>query len=587
MAKEKTNKNIYSILYGYLKKYRVPMIAGISYIVLTNLFQLATPLVTARAIDSLKTPVLSQILINCAILVGLAFISGIFRYLMRDTLIGVSRKIEYEMRNDYYAHLQKMSSAFFQHNKTGELMALATNDLNAVRNLLGPGIMYSINTIVTTIIAVSVMLSIDPTLTLWAMMPFPFVVLVLYHFINIIHERFRLIQEQFSTLTARAQENISGIRVIKSYVQENHEIQKFQEINKDLIRRNLSLAKLDAFLWGVIPAIIGIGVLIVLWQGGLRIIAGKTTVGYILAFIMYQGLLAWPMMALGWVANLLQRGKASMERIYDIMETEPIIRDLPDVRQDVQTIAGSIEFKNVSFAYDGNAEPVLKNINLKLPAGKTVAIVGHTGSGKTTLINLIPRLYDVSRGKLLIDGQDVRKIPLEVLRRNIGLVPQETFLFSETLHDNIAFGVQETSIPEIQEAAMVSRINVDLDQLPQGMDTMLGERGVNLSGGQKQRTAISRAVIRKPKILILDDAMSAVDTFTEKEILNRLRPIMRDRTSIIISHRTSTVKDADLIVVLEEGQIAEMGNHDQLMDRNGIYRELYEKQLLEESLEEL
>lgn len=561
------------------------MLVGGLFVVLTNIFALLGPWILKDAIDSLKRHISSEVLVKyAALLIGVALVEGIFRFLMRNIIIGVSRRVEYDLRNDYLAHLQKLSQAFYNKFKTGDLMARATNDLEAVRQVAGPAFMYSLNTLFS-LTAFFIMLFIDVRLALLAMIPFPFMALLVNRMAKKLHYSYDSIQAQYASITARAQENLSGIRVVKAYVQEEPEIESFKRLNRIYINKNLQLAKIRGVLSASMVFLVGAGTVILLWFGGRLVMQNRITLGDLVAFFSYLGMLTWPMMALGWVINLVQQGIASMGRINRVLETEPDIRDEPHTDRRIRQIKGEIEFRDVSFSYNG--EPVLKDINLKIRNGMTLAIVGPTGSGKSTLVNLIPRILDASGGRILIDGEDVRNIPVKVLRRNIGYVPQDTFLFSDTIKENIALGVEAPSLPEVEEAAVVSQIKKDVLDFPRQFDTMLGERGINLSGGQKQRTAIARAVIRKPRILILDDALSAVDTYTEEEILKRLREIMRQRTSVIVSHRVSTVKDADMIIVLEDGAIREQGTHDELIAFGGLYAELHRKQLLEEALEQL
>ena len=466
-------------------------------------------------------------------------------------------------------------------------MAHATNDISAVRNVLGPGIMYPSDTFMTFSMALTLMFVKDWSLTLVALVPLPLISYAVYKLGKIIHAKFNERQEQYSLLTTRAQENLSGIRVVKAYVREEYEIGLFEKLSWVYLKKNLVLAKAQSIMWPMMYMLVGISLVITVYFGGLQVIAGKISIGTLTAFFTYLSMLIWPMIAFGWVTNIIQQGAASMERLAKIFDTVPEIRDSEDTDILIKHIDGEIEFKNVSFTHKGASRPTLQHINLKIPKGTTLAIVGYTGSGKSTFINLLPRLYDVTEGELLIDGINIKKIPLEVLRSHVGCVPQETFLFSESISENISYGVDGISHEQIREAAEISQIAKDVNDFPQQFETALGERGITLSGGQKQRTSIARAVLREPKILILDDALSSVDTYTEEAILKRLRRVMEDRTSIIISHRISTVKDADLIIVMDKGHIVERGRHDELVDLGGIYANLHYKQLLERELEQL
>jgi ATP-binding cassette subfamily B protein len=581
-------------LVPYLKRYRGGLIWGALCVLLTNAIAVQFPQVLRHAINDLHSGVTSQKLLKFALAIIAVFVAkGIFQFLTRWIVIGISRDIEFDLRNDLFAHLERLSHSYYQRNRTGDIMARATNDLNAVRNLLGPAIMYSANTIVFTALAVGYMLRISPKLTIFAFLPLPVASIVIQYFGRRIHERFERIQAMFSDISARAQENFSGARVIRAYVQEQAEIAAFEGANQEYIRRSLGLVRLMGMLWPTLELMLGIAVVIVLWLGGRQVLAGKMNVGDFVAFNTYMAQLMWPVIALGWVINLFQRGTASMTRIEEIFSQKPEIADdpqietrLPDV---IREIEGEIEFRNLNFGYDG--VPVLKDINLRIPAGSSLAIVGPTGSGKTTLVSLIPRIYDAAAGSVLIDGRPIREYALDSLRRQIGFVPQETFLFSDTIRENIAYGLSQedstASLDEIKAAAEAANIANDIEGFPDGYNTMVGERGITLSGGQKQRTAIARALLRSPRILILDDALSSVDTHTEDKILNHLREIMRGRTTIFISHRVSTVRNADRIAVLHQGRIVELGTHDELIARSGYYTDLYNKQLLEEELAEV
>jgi ATP-binding cassette subfamily B protein len=546
-----------------------------------------------RAIDTLKAGLQSgtlaagDILLYAGLVVGFSLVAGVFTFLTRQTIIVVSRHVEFDLRNDFLTRIQQLPLSYFQNTPTGDLMAHATNDISAVRNALGPGIMYPTDTMMTFTMVLIVMLVADWQLTLLALIPLPFVSIAVYQLGKLVHARFEERQEQYSKLTTRAQENLSGIRVIKTYVREDYETDVFRAMSWDYLKKNLVLARVQAIMWPLMFLLVGFSLVITLYSGGLRVIDGRLSIGTLTAFFGYLVMLIWPMIAFGWVINILQQGAASMARLMKIMDTVPEIRDTDRADISITSLKGTIEFRDVTFRHRDAQTPALRGINLTIPAGRTVAIVGYTGSGKSTLVNLIPRMYDVSEGSLLIDGVDVRSIPLRVLRASIGYVPQETFLFSDSLSENIAYGVDRWTDEKIREAAEISQISRDIPEFPRGYESMLGERGITLSGGQKQRTGIARAVLRKPSILILDDALSAVDTYTEEEILKRLRGLMKGRTSILISHRISTVKDSDQIVVLHEGSIKEQGTHDSLVALGGIYAELHRKQLLEEELEQL
>jgi ATP-binding cassette subfamily B protein len=578
-------------LFPYLKKYRNSFMVGIVCVFCNNGIWILFPLVLRRAIDDLRLGVNEQKLLTYSLLLlAVAAIKGIFQFLTRWIMIGISREIEFDLRNDLFRHLESLSYSYYQRTRTGDIMARATNDLNAVRMLLGPAIMYSANTIVFTAGALAFMLSISPRLTLYAFLPLPLVSIVVQYFGKLIHERFEKIQAMFSEISARAQENFSGARVIRAYVQEDAEIAAFETSNREYINRSLKLVRLMGMLWPTLETMLGLAIVLVLWLGGREVLSGRITPGGFIAFNTYMVQLTWPVIALGWVINIFQRGTASMGRINEILVEKPEIEDSPEIKaagEGVRStqIRGEIEFRGLNFAYNG--VPVLHDINLRIPAGSSLAIVGPTGSGKTTLVSLIPRIYDAAPGSVWIDGQPVGEYRLESLRRRIGFVPQETFLFSETVRENIAFGQENATEQEVGSAAEAANIATDIEEFPEQYQTMVGERGITLSGGQKQRTAIARAIIRNPRILILDDALSSVDTHTEDKILNHLREIMQDRTTIFISHRVSTVRNADKIAVLHAGRVVELGTHEELLARNGYYSDLYNKQLLEEELAEV
>jgi ATP-binding cassette subfamily B multidrug efflux pump len=571
-------------LISYFAPYKRAMIFGISCVFMTNVLKMAAPLVLRRAVDDLTTNVTHGKLLDYGgLLVLFALIQGVFLFTQRRVLINMSRDIEYDLRNDFYSHLQKLPFEFYQTHRTGDLMARATNDLSAVRMIVGPALMYSMNTIFAMALLVPLMMSISWRLTLLAFLSMPLVATATHYFSKKIHDRFEKVQEYFGTVSNRAQESLAGVRVIRAYTQEQAEIESFKKVNREFVNRNLQLIRLSGIFHPLLQCFIGFGFIAVLWFGGSLVIRGVITIGQFVQFNVYLGYLVWPMIALGWVINIFQRGMASMGRMNQIMSTEPSIRDDEQTR-DVESLEGEIEFRDLTFRYTESRDPVLENINLRIAPGQTVAFVGAVGSGKSTMMNLVTRLLDAKPGQLLIDGRPIREIPLSVLRSSIGYVPQETFLFSETIAENIAFGIENATADEIERSATEAGIADDIKEFPDGFQTLVGERGITLSGGQKQRTAIARALIRRPRILILDDALSSVDTYTEEKILGHLRRIMRGRTSLIVSHRVSTVKDADLIVVLEDGRIAERGTHDSLIAMGGLYAELYEKQLLEEEL---
>lgn len=579
----------------YFLRYRKKLLFGIIFTLLSNAFAVYAPIVVKNAINDLQISINYEKLIFYALLiVGTTLISGIFRFLIRQTIIVVSREIEYDLRQDFWSHIQFLPLRFFQNNSTGNIMAHATNDINAVRNFLGPAIMYSTDTLSVFIMVIAIMFSINAQVTFYTLIPLPFLSILVYYVGKKVHERFTLIQEKFSELTTKAQESFSGIRVIKSYVREESEINDFKKLSKEYFNRNLSLVKIQAIMQPVLFAIAGLSTIIVIWFGGGKVIKHELFLGDITALIMYLGYLIWPMIAFGWVVNIVQQAEASMQRLNNIFNEPFEITDSIETDYSINNIKGKIEFKNVSFRYNEHLPYVLKNINLEIPIGSTIAIMGLTGTGKTTLINLIPRLYDVEEGELLIDGINVKKIPLSILRKNIGFVQQESFLFSDTIAKNICYGLNEVNLNKMLEASRIAQFDKDVLEFPNGYETMVGERGITLSGGQKQRASLARALAIEPKILILDDSFSAVDTNTEEEILKNLKqsrldrdiPFMKDRTSIIISHRVSTVKDADKIIVLDNGIIAEQGTHDELLAFNGIYSDIYYKQLLEKEIEE-
>jgi ATP-binding cassette, subfamily B, multidrug efflux pump len=571
------------LLKPYLRKYKSLMIWGSIAVILASAFKIITPLVLRSAIDSLKQNVTSSQLFKFAILiVGFTLLSGAFRYLMRQTLIVASRRIEYDFRNDFFAHLLVLDRTYYDKTPTGDIMARATNDLDAVRNMLGPGIMYFINFCSMAII-IPIMFSISTKLTLISICSLPVIALLVFYLGREVHMRSIKIQEKYSEMTARAQENFSGIRVVKAYRQEPFEIEEFAEMGVDYIEKNMSMTRVWGLFFPAIGFFAGAAILLVIWLGGLDVIKDKMTLGAFVAFTTYLMMLIWPMASLGWVAGLYQRGKVSLTRIKEVLDSKPVVVDSPSaVKMD---ISGAIQLRGLRFAYD--SKEVIKGIDLSISPGMTVAITGDTGCGKTTLVSLLMRAYPVDRGMILIDGVDINDHALESIRRQIVPVTQETFLFSESIESNIGYADFSHAPEEIKKAAEIAGIASEINDFPDKYDTILGERGITLSGGQKQRTALARALASNPKVLILDDAFSSVDTHTEENILTNLRQILKGRTSIMISHRISTIKNADLILVLADGKILEQGRHTELLKQGGHYAELYEKQLLKEELEAL
>jgi ATP-binding cassette subfamily B protein len=602
-------------LFKYMRRYRWGYVWGTLSCIATNAIWVFFPLVLKMAIDGLDKGVPQKgiwvlfprlwnmttngaskgitregILLFAALLEAIALIKGVFLYAQRWILIGISREIEFDLRNDLFLHLEKQDSGFYQRYRTGDIMARLTNDLNAVRMLLGPALMYSANTIFFTLGALFFVLHISPYLTLVALAPMPLASILVQYFGTRIHDRFERIQASFSDISARAQENYSGARLIRAFAREESQIGLFENLNREYVARSLRLVQLMGMLWPTLEFILGVSMVITLLAGGHQVLANRISVGDFVAFNTYMVMLIWPIIAVGWVVNLFQRGTASVKRIDELLQAVPVIDDsAADATISTDTVLlGDIEFRNLNFGYADS--PVLRDISLHVPAGSSLAIVGPTGSGKTTLVSLLSRLFDAPGNSLLIDGRPVRDYPLAVLRRNIGMVPQETFLFSETIRENLTFGAPNASAEEMLQAAEAAHIRQEFEEFPQGFETIVGERGVTLSGGQKQRAAISRALLRRPAILILDDALASVDTYTEERILNGLRGengsrgYISDSTTILISHRVSTVRNADQIAVLDHGKIVELGRHDQLLALNGYYAGLYHKQQLEEEL---
>jgi ATP-binding cassette subfamily B protein len=564
----------------YLWRYRKGLAIGGVCLIVKDVAQAVQPLMIRSAVDSFRNS--SAFFRYAGFLVGLALIKGVFQYWMRVIIIGISRDIEFDLRNDLYAHLIRLSPDFYGRTRTGDIMARATNDLNAVRMMLGPGIMYWFETSLTFVLAIAIMVSVDRRLAVFAIMPAPAVSLAVIFFGRRIHDRFEKLQEMFSDISSRVQENLAGVRMVRAFVQEKAEMRRFEELNRNYIAQSLKLVRIQGLFDPLLEALIGVTFLVVLWVGGQQVLSGRISVGAFVMFNTYMGMLVWPMIAFGWVVNLTQRGSASLRRINELFAEQPSIA-APENPVPLGTMRGDISFRNVTVDYGSG--PALAGVNLDIPAGATIAIVGHTGAGKSTLVNLIPRLLDPSEGVVFADRIDLRRLDPAELRRNIGFVSQETFLFSATIADNIAFGVDSATPEEVRRAAELAGLAGDIESFPEGYQTMVGERGITLSGGQKQRTAIARAILRNPRILILDDALSSVDTLTEERILTHLAGVMRGRTVILISHRVSTVRQADRIVVLEKGRIVEQGSHDELVAAGGYYAELSQKQTLEEELE--
>jgi ATP-binding cassette subfamily B protein len=572
-------------LLAYLNKYRTSLILGTLFVFVSVTFGVVVPRFVGHAIDDLQRPgvTYANLLRSVLIIIGASIVSGMFLYVQRRTLINMSRYIEYDLRQDFYAHLQKMPLQFFQNNRTGDLMARATNDLGAVRQIVGPAIMYSEQTLFRVLLIVPLMFTISVKLTLVLLLTMPLVSLTVKYFGQQIHVRFERIQEFFSEISARTQENLTGVRVVRAYAQEGAEISEFAQLNQEFVDRNLNLVRLSAVFRPLLQFFIGLGFAVILWYGGRMAGQREMTIGQFTAFTLYLEQLIWPLIAMGYVTNLVQRGAASLKRMHQIMLVDPAIADGPEVRP-MPPIEGRIEFRHLTFRYEPGSPDVLKDVNLLIEPGQTVAFIGRTGSGKSTLMNLVPRLLDAEPGMVLIDGAPIRQFSLAQLRESIGYVPQETFLFSETLSENIAFGVEKATADEVDWATDIAGLKDDIAEFPKGYMTFVGERGITLSGGQKQRAAIARAVLRRPRILILDDSLSAVDTYTEERILNLLRGVMRERTSLIVAHRISTVKDADLICVIDHARIIEKGTHEELISLGGVYADLAERQLLEEEL---
>ena len=578
-------KNLRS-LKPYLLRYKKNLIAGFVYIILTNLFAVIGPTYIGRAIDTMNKHFELRVVLGDAGLYFLyALLSGFFLFLVRQNIIVASRHIEFDLKNDYYTHLQKLPRKFYNTTSTGELISRGTNDLNAIREFLGPGIMYSLNTFFRLFFALIAMLALSPKLTLFALLPAPLLSYSVYKIGSSMQKRSKSIQESYAAITNLVQENLSGIRVVKSFTRETFEIKRFEALNKEYFRKNLSLGKLQALFFAFLTSLTAVSLLPVVWVGGLSVIEGKMTVGGIAQFIVYVSMLSWPIISIGWVTSIIQRAASAQIRLNEIFNIKPDSTEGETGIASLKKFHGAVSFRNVQFHYPGQENNlILKNITLDIAAGSKVAIVGATGSGKTTLVNLIPRLYEPVNGSVLIDGQDIKKLPLKQLRELIGFVPQVNFLFSDTIENNINWGSRESDADEVIEASRIAMLYDDVEEFPDGFQTMLGEKGINLSGGQKQRACIARAIAWKPRLLVLDDALSAVDTDTEARLFDALLQKLPDTTIILISHRISTVKNCDRIIVLKDGTIAESGTHEELLQQQHIYAELYNQQLLEEEI---
>ena len=572
----------------YFAVYKVKLFWGFIFIILSNAGSLYIPLLIKNAINDLQKSAAPGILFHYALLIVLtSLFAGFFRYMIRQKIIVVSREIEYDLRHDFWKHIQLLPLRYFQNNSTGNVMAHATNDINAVRMFIGPAVMYSIDTTIALLIIIPILISLNLSLTIYSLLPLPFLSYAVYRVGKLIHKKFTLIQEKFSELTTMAQENYAGIRVVKSYVREESEINLFKVLSNDYVKRNMEMIKVQAFIMPILFLITGFSLIIVVWFGGIKVINHEMNLGQIAAFIVYLGELIWPMIAFGWVTNIIQQAEASMKRLNKIFAEPYEINNSIKTDYSIKEIKGKITFRNVSFRYSDNLPYILKNVDLDIEQGQTIALMGYTGSGKTSFINLIPRMYDVTDGEVLIDDVNIKNIPLQVLRTNIGLVQQESFLFSDTILNNISYGLSEIDREKVREVSRIAQFDKDVESFPHNYDTIMGERGITLSGGQKQRASLARSLAIDPRIIILDDSFSAVDTNTEEAILRNLKVFMKNRTSIIISHRISTVKDADVIIVLSEGIIAEKGTHDELIKLDSIYADLHYKQLLEKELEEI
>ena len=570
----------------YLLKYKKNLLAGFVFIILTNLFAVIGPKYIGLAIDTMNRNFKLQDVLQYAGLYFLyAVLSGYFLYLVRQNIIVASRHIEFDLKNDYYNHLQTLPRKFYNTTSTGELISRGTNDLNAIREFLGPGIMYSLNTFFRLLFALVAMIALSPKLTFFALLPAPLLSYSVYKIASSMQKRSKSIQESYAAITNLVQENLSGIRVVKSYTRESFEIKRFEALNREYYRKNLSLGKLQALFFAFLTSLTAFSLLPVVWVGGVSVIEGKMTVGGIAQFIVYVTMLSWPIISIGWVTSIIQRASSAQVRLNEIFNIKADPQRAQNSPVPFEHFHGALSFRNVRFHYPGQEKsPILKNITLDIEAGSKVAIVGATGSGKTTLVNLIPRLYEPVEGAILFDGINISELPKERLRELVGFVPQINFLFSDTIHNNINWGSRDNDAEAVIDASRISMLHEDVDDFPDRFETMLGEKGINLSGGQKQRSCIARAIAWKPKLLVLDDALSAVDTGTEAKIFDALLKKLPDTTILLISHRISTVKNCDRIIVLKEGTIVESGTHDELLKLNHLYAELYNQQLLEEEI---
>lgn len=575
-------------LLPYLKARKWKLISGTVFVAISIFLQSMYPMVIGSAVDEITNKTTNNSYLYYGLLsVSLILTGGVFLFLTRRTIIVASREIENDLRHDFFEHLLTLPKEFFDRNSTGDLMAHATNDINNIRNFLGPGIMYSIQTFLRTVVTLIIMFGISVKISLLALIPLPLITLLVYKVMKTVYGRSQKVQESFSELTTKVQENFAGIRVVKSYVRELSEIERFNKVSADYQSKSLSLARIQSYSFPMMFLLTSLSVIIVIYFGGMEVIKGTISLGNVTEFIVYLGQLTWPMIAFGWVINLVQRAAPSMDRIMKIRNTKPAVEDSGISDKNITSVKGGVEFRNVNFKYPSTDLYVLKNINLKIPEGSSLGIIGHTGCGKTTLINLIPRVYDVNEGQLLIDGNDIKTIPVKVLRDSIGVVPQESFLFSDTVGNNVSYSSDEKDELNIIRSSEIAGLYKDVHLFPEKFNTIIGERGVTLSGGQKQRTSIARAIYRRPDILILDDSLSAVDTSTEEEILQGLKDVLKDRTTIIISHRISTLKNLDNIIVIDNHTIAEEGTHEELLEKKGLYYNIHVRQLLEEEIEEM